>query len=824
LFNKRIALILLITGCVTSSAAGPPPARPVVVAVQGTPEAKHADFVCDGVDDHIEINAAIARAVSPAPGRPRNGIVQMAAGTYSVAQPVAVFEDGVTLQGVAGRTIIQAAPKFALPSIDGVFVPAVITFIGVKDFAVRRITVDSSTHRIATNGIAIISDGPDHTGSPSTNGIIEENRVLTTPAHAYAIWNVFGNHIVIRNNLVDGGSTDKANSQNQEGIEILYGNDVLIANNTIRNIGNAAINVSGIHDVTPGDSDFVRILNNTIEDSRTGVNLGAVIYPDDNKGLTRHCVGVQVIGNTLRRVSEFGIVARSYYGKRATPLFIKDILISGNRIELRDVNPEAPGNVPGARVPGVLVMAGPALYRTEPEPGGTEFANIVVTGNDIRAVSGPPSMGTSPLADWIWTGGPRWPARIVFSGASGFTLRDNTVDAGGTAALYVHRSGPFTLGPNTFGGAPAIVEGIVPMTLERLGFASQQDVRRASSFSSHGAVLALGSNEQLLFLGKSLRELDATHFSFRGPSSARALLPLDSRQGRNLSGDFDGDGRDELLWRDLYGRMYSTTLRPDNTYAVGAVKGLAQSFDWRVAGVGDFDNDGHADILWQRSDGRLSVWHQGLKSAEVHLRKMPGGSGVLGTGDFDGNGSSDILIQKRATGALAVRWSDKGKYSESSIGVPPDRSAELVAIGDFDGNGADDLAWISLAGQLSISRITNRKIVAAHGAGDPLGEWTVVGAGDTDGDGLSDILLWHPTGRAAVRLMRSDLSFVAANIEPGVNEPKYYYLAGIGDANGDGKADLTWLHTAGVLATWPLNGSTHAGFSSGPWVPLSVLQ
>jgi hypothetical protein len=54
-------------------------ADPVVitVALAGTPQAATADFVCDGVNDDIEINAAIAAG---------GGLVRLAAGDYSTSR------------------------------------------------------------------------------------------------------------------------------------------------------------------------------------------------------------------------------------------------------------------------------------------------------------------------------------------------------------------------------------------------------------------------------------------------------------------------------------------------------------------------------------------------------------------------------------------------------------------------------------------------------------------------------------------------------------------------------------------------------------------
>ena len=65
------------------------------------------------------------------------------------------------------------------------------------------------------------------------------------------------------------------------------------------------------------------------------------------------------------------------------------------------------------------------------------------------------------------------------------------------------------------------------------------------------------------------------------------------------TGDFDGDGTDDLLWRhESTGAV--------GMYAMGSGspvwQGLGQSsFDWDIVGVGDYNGDGTDDILWRNA-------------------------------------------------------------------------------------------------------------------------------------------------------------------------------------------------------------------------------
>jgi hypothetical protein len=234
-----------------------------------------------------------------------------------------------------------------------------------------------------------------------------------------------------------------------------------------------------------------------------------------------------------------------------------------------------------------------------------------------------------------------------------------------------------------------------------------------------------------------------------------------------------------------------------------------------VACCRDLNGDGRADILWRQTSGTPSVWL--LNGATVL------GSGLLpstalawtivGTGDFNGDGKAEILW-RHSSGALAL-WSLEGSLLGLAVSVGTvTLDWAVAAIADLNGDGKDDILWRHVSGTLAVwlldgfSLLGGFQFVGSGAVGQIPPGWSIKGVGDFNGDGRADILWRHTSGGLSVWLFNGVT--VAATGSLGLVSSDWT-VAGVGDINGDGRADVVWRHTSGAVAVWFLNGSTFIG-------------
>jgi hypothetical protein len=266
--------------------------------------------------------------------------------------------------------------------------------------------------------------------------------------------------------------------------------------------------------------------------------------------------------------------------------------------------------------------------------------------------------------------------------------------------------------------------------------------------------------------------------------------------------DFNGDGKDDIVTftQGTAGDVYAAT--SSGTAFDGTTAKWHEAF--ALAGetplTGDFDGDGKDDIVTftQGATGDVYValsngtgFGAGVK---WHDFFSPAGE-VPAVGDVNGDGKDDIVtFTNNAAGDVFVALSDGTAFG---AGVKwhdwfaP--NGEFPAVGDVNGDGKDDVVTFTRGSNADVYVALSDG--ASFGAGAKWNDWFAVGGeqprvADVTGDGKADIVTFTNDSLGDVYVGASD----GASFGGGAKWHDWFAPNGefpyVGDFDGDGKADI----------------------------------
>jgi FG-GAP-like repeat len=148
------------------------------------------------------------------------------------------------------------------------------------------------------------------------------------------------------------------------------------------------------------------------------------------------------------------------------------------------------------------------------------------------------------------------------------------------------------------------------------------------------------------------------------------------------TGDFNGDGKADILWYNTNGDtsvwLMTGTATTVKQLAAPSDLGLGPASS-TIAGTGDFNGDGLSDILWRNTNGDAVIWLVTSNGTQVQVlsrtdfASVPTSWHVAVTGDFNADGISDILW-RNDDGGISI-WFMQGAtswtVSDQLAPVPP---------------------------------------------------------------------------------------------------------------------------------------------------------
>ncbi|MER5752349.1 VCBS repeat-containing protein [Streptomyces sp. NPDC002088] len=284
-------------------------------------------------------------------------------------------------------------------------------------------------------------------------------------------------------------------------------------------------------------------------------------------------------------------------------------------------------------------------------------------------------------------------------------------------------------------------------------------------------------------------------------------------------GDWDGNGKTDLLARDFSGALWFYPGNGNGTFGTRSARSKGWGNVTQFAGAGNNPHFGKFGTMARTSAGSVysyQVTGTGTLTSKLLVGEAwPSATTRLAyASSLRQNGLADLVVESVSSGKLT----NPAFYalSDPTLATGSTSYNRIVGPGDVTGDGKGDLLAVTTAGTLYL--------YAGDGSGTTVASrvkistgWerynAVVGAGDFTGDGRPDLMardtsgvLWRYAGTGVASTPFS------ARVKVGSGWQQYKKLFSPGDANGDGKADLMATNSSGALYFYAGTGT--GGFKS----------
>jgi hypothetical protein len=231
----------------------------------------------------------------------------------------------------------------------------------------------------------------------------------------------------------------------------------------------------------------------------------------------------------------------------------------------------------------------------------------------------------------------------------------------------------------------------------------------------------------------------------------------------------------------------------------------------------DFNGDGRQDLVWRDHGGGAVVWQMGglsIASRTTLAPALDAASAIIGAGNFFGAGTGAIAWVDANHRLSLWRVDGTGLQQTCVVAAGVDPQWNFLGIGDLDGDGIDDVAWRASDGSIDVSVMNGcaapQTVTLAASAQT---DWTFLGIGDVDTQGVGAVFWRDSSGDVILWRLHNGTGILPTTLQGGSYAGCNVFA--VADFDGDAKTDLLWRNGT-QTAVWLFNGTKYTAVAVTP--------